>query len=346
MNVTQRQVNLGLFGVMSAGTLLVLLYELFTVNDRLSMLYTAIGALIFGALWFAYWRGWQYATQTLVVLITLMVIVATQEPYLTQMSSLAILIPPILALIMTRPGWVIGSAAAVLIGLNIRTQGIGSYADPLTIILFAMIIGGMILARMVTDTAHRTVTAHARRAEEAQAHAEQQAQELIEANELMNAQLDQQSQLLDLVTTLETPVVPLAEGMLFAPIVGHIDTRRAQALTTRLLQEASTQRARLVLLDVAGVSMMDTAVAKALIHTVQALRLLGCEVTLSGISASVAIALIHLGVNLEDVRTVRSPQEALAQYLGTATSSSKSARPSIANTQKLAPHENGKAINN
>jgi len=213
-------------------------------------------------------------------------------------------------------------------------------------VLYFMIIGGMILARLVTDTAHRSVQEHAGRAEEARAHAERQAQELAEANELMTEQLDQQSQLLDLVVTLETPVVPLAEGMLLAPIVGHMDSRRAEMLTKRLLQEASTQRARLVVLDIAGVSIVDTAVAKSLLQTVQALRLLGCEVTLSGISASVAMALIHLGVSLEDVRTVRSPQEALAQYLGSAAVPSRSRAPLERQTSAPPPKTNGRLSNN
>jgi len=50
-------------------------------------------------------------------------------------------------------------------------------------------------------------------------------------------------------------------------------------------------------------------------NTTQAIRLLGCEVTLSGISAAVAITLIHLGVNLDGIATARSPQEALVQHL-------------------------------
>jgi anti-anti-sigma factor len=132
----------------------------------------------------------------------------------------------------------------------------------------------------------------------------------------MSTQLDQQKQLLDLVATLETPTIPLAEGVLFAPIVGHIDTRRAQALTAKLLHETSAQRARLVVLDITGVSIIDTAVAKALLNTTQALRLLGCEVTLSGISASIAMTLTQLGIQLQNVSTARNPQEALAQHIG------------------------------
>jgi rsbT co-antagonist protein RsbR len=132
-----------------------------------------------------------------------------------------------------------------------------------------------------------------------------------------------------------------------APIVGHVDTRRAQALTTRLLHEASAQRAKLVVLDIAGVSVMDTSVAKALIHTVHALRLLGCEVALSGISASVAMSLIHLGINLDEVRTVRSPQEALANYLGATAQERRPESPRRkSDLTSLGLNGNGKVSNN
>src|SRR5262249_601712 len=99
------------------------------------------------------------------------------------------------------------------------------------------------------------------------------------------------------------------------PIVGHIDARRAEVLTNRLLQDVSTQRARLVVLDISGVTVMDTSIARALMNTTQAIRLLGCDVTLSGISAAIAITLIHLGINLDGITTARSPQEALTRHL-------------------------------
>jgi rsbT co-antagonist protein RsbR len=318
MNLTQRQVTLGLFSIMAIGVLLLFIQQIFT-GSLLLILTSGAGVLVFGALLFAYWRGWEYVRYIAVAFVTILIATTLPEPYLTQQVSLSIFLPSILALVLAEPVWVIGSAIIVYAGLLLQANGVGVYSDPATIVLFIMIIGGMILARLVTDTAQRKVEENARHAQQERTRAEAQAHELAEANELMNEQLDQQSRLLDLVNTLETPVVPLAAGMLLAPIVGHVDTRRAQALTTRLLHEASTQRAKLVVLDIAGVSVMDTSVAKALVHTVHALRLLGCEVALSGISASVAMSLIHLGVNLDEVRTVRSPQEALANYLGSAT---------------------------
>ncbi len=102
--------------------------------------------------------------------------------------------------------------------------------------------------------------------------------------------------------------------MLFVPIAGHLDSRRAQALTARLLEEAHAQRAQLVILDIAGGSVIDTGVAQAILHTAHALRLLGCTVFLSGIAAEVATTLVQLGVGLEGITAVRSPQDALTRF--------------------------------
>jgi rsbT co-antagonist protein RsbR len=103
--------------------------------------------------------------------------------------------------------------------------------------------------------------------------------------------------------------------VLFAPIVGHLDERRIAAITSHMLQAVGAQRTRLVILDIAGVSAIDATVARGLLDTAQALGLLGCDVTLSGISASVALTLIELDIGLAGITTVRSPQEALARYL-------------------------------
>lgn len=114
------------------------------------------------------------------------------------------------------------------------------------------------------------------------------------------------------MSTLETPTITLAEGVLLAPIVGALDPRRAQALTARLLNEASAQRAQRVIIDISGVTSVDTQVAQALVQTARSLSLLGCRVTLTGVSASVAMTLTHLEATLDGIHIVRSPQEALA----------------------------------
>jgi anti-anti-sigma regulatory factor len=141
---------------------------------------------------------------------------------------------------------------------------------------------------------------------------------LARADEEKKAQLEQQTQLLALVTTLETPVVPLAEAVLYAPVVGNLDSRRMLNLSERVLEGASKQQARMVLLDITGVPVMDTAVAHGILAMTQALRLIGCQVVISGISAQTAITMTHLGIMMDGIPTVRSPQEALAFWQNTA----------------------------
>jgi anti-anti-sigma regulatory factor len=140
---------------------------------------------------------------------------------------------------------------------------------------------------------------------------ETQQTKLIRTNEQLQQQLASERELLSLVSALETPVVLLAEGILLAPIVGHIDSRRADMLRAHLLGAVHAGRTKLMILDITGVSTIDTSVAQALMMTTQALRLLGCRVVVSGISATVAMTLTHLGIDMSAVETVRSPAEAL-----------------------------------
>jgi rsbT co-antagonist protein RsbR len=139
-------------------------------------------------------------------------------------------------------------------------------------------------------------------------------QTLAEKNSQLETKVEEQNKLLELVSTLEVPVIDLSEGILLAPIVGHIDSRRATALTARLLNDANQQRARLVIIDIAGVPLMDTMVAQLLVEMSMALRLLGCQIALCGITAQVAMTLTTLGVMLSGVTTVRSPQEAITWF--------------------------------
>jgi anti-anti-sigma regulatory factor len=138
-------------------------------------------------------------------------------------------------------------------------------------------------------------------------------QALAENNLQLETKVEEQEKLLELVTSLEVPVIDLSDGILLAPIVGHIDSRRATALTSRLLNDANRRRARLVIIDIAGVPLMDTMVAQLLVEMTMALRLLGCKIVLCGISAQVATTLTDLGISLSDITTVRGPQEAIAQ---------------------------------
>ncbi len=156
----------------------------------------------------------------------------------------------------------------------------------------------------VSDAAVTLADKRAAEAEDARQRAE-------EAQSTIAQQYAEQQRLLDLVSVLETPVIAIAEGVLLAPIVGYLDSRRAGQLTQRLLDAVYAQRARAVIIDIAGVPLVDTQVAQLLIRTAQSIRLLGSRVALTGISAETAMTLSNLGMRLEEMQTVRNPYEAL-----------------------------------
>jgi rsbT co-antagonist protein RsbR len=314
MRITQRQVALGMQIMILIGLVGIAIFQIVAGSPPFAIFANIVGVLFTAALFVAYLRGWRYAALAIMLLSIVLSSFVPPLPLFSLDAVLSLLIPPVTALILGTPAWVLGSALATAVLFVARSGGQFPTSPPF-IIIAILLIGGMFLARIITDTALRDARDQTRRAEDALASAEAHTQALAEANSHQEAQLDQQRQLLDLVASLETPAAPLAEGVLFAPIVGHVDARRAETITSRLLAEASAQRTRLVILDIAGVSTIDTAVARGLLNTAQALRLLGCAVTLSGISPEVAMMLVGLDTGLENVATARSPREALAGYL-------------------------------
>src|SRR5881628_828367 len=103
---------------------------------------------------------------------------------------------------------------------------------------------------------------------------------------------------------LSTPVLPVRERLLILPIIGLIDAQRARQLTEQLLRAIRTNRARVVVIDITGVPVMDSNVANHLVHTVDASRLLGAMVIVTGLSPEIAQTLVKLGLDLSKMNTV------------------------------------------
>jgi anti-anti-sigma regulatory factor len=82
-----------------------------------------------------------------------------------------------------------------------------------------------------------------------------------------------------------------------------------------LLDGVAQQRARLVILDITGVTVVDSQVAQALIRAAQAVKLLGARVMLTGIQPQIAQTLVHLGVDLSGIQTRSSLQAGIATAL-------------------------------
>jgi rsbT co-antagonist protein RsbR len=121
------------------------------------------------------------------------------------------------------------------------------------------------------------------------------------------------------IKELATPVLQVRDGLLISPIIGMIDTQRARQLTESILWAIRKQRAKVVVIDITGVPLVDSKVANHLVQTVEAARLMGATAIVTGISPEIAQTLVVLGVNLSMVRTVVDLQggiEEAERYLG------------------------------
>jgi rsbT co-antagonist protein RsbR len=117
------------------------------------------------------------------------------------------------------------------------------------------------------------------------------------------------------IRELSTPLIPLADDVVVMPLVGTIDTRRAQQIMEVLLEGIAAHQADVVLLDISGVRVVDTQVADALLRTARAVQLLGAQVVLTGISAEVAQTIVHLGADMSQIATQANLQAGLRYVL-------------------------------
>lgn len=112
---------------------------------------------------------------------------------------------------------------------------------------------------------------------------------------------------------LSLPVIPVIEGVLVMPLIGDLDAVRASEFTSVLLK--AIERARIALIDVTGVPVLDTVGAAALMQATQAAALLGTRCILVGIRPEIAQTLVALGVPLGTMTTAATLQQGLRSVL-------------------------------
>jgi methyl-accepting chemotaxis protein len=115
---------------------------------------------------------------------------------------------------------------------------------------------------------------------------------------------------------MSTPVAKIWEGVLFAPIVGIVDSRRSGDIMNRALSSIVENRAHTLMLDISGVGVVDTAVANHLIKIAKAAVLMGCKTIISGISPAIAQTITELGIDLGSVHTTSTIETALRNAIG------------------------------
>lgn len=115
---------------------------------------------------------------------------------------------------------------------------------------------------------------------------------------------------------LSTPVVKLWDGILAVPLIGTLDSGRTQLVMENLLQAIVDTGSQVAIVDITGVSVVDTLVAQHLLKTVAATRLMGADCVISGIRPQIAQTMVHLGVDLNEVVTKATLADAFRFALG------------------------------
>lgn len=105
------------------------------------------------------------------------------------------------------------------------------------------------------------------------------------------------------VLELSTPVIRIWEKILVLPLIGTVDSSRAQQIMENILIRISETESAVIIIDITGVPIIDTLVASHIVKTVAAVKLLGADTIITGINPEVAQTLVHLGVDLKEINT-------------------------------------------
>jgi anti-anti-sigma regulatory factor/HAMP domain-containing protein len=144
--------------------------------------------------------------------------------------------------------------------------------------------------------------------------------------------LSTQAGLLQQIAEMATPVLPVLPGVVVMPLIGTIEGERASNLAGRLLMGVEQRRARVALIDITGVPLVDTLAARALLNAVQGVRLLGAQPVLVGVQPEIAQTLVSLGMDLSDIATTSNLEDGLvlAARLARKSGVSGEGRPALA----------------
>jgi rsbT co-antagonist protein RsbR len=112
-------------------------------------------------------------------------------------------------------------------------------------------------------------------------------------------------------TPVATPVALLWEKVLMLPIVGTVDSKRAHEIMEILLAKVQETESKVIILDILGVPTVDSKVAALLVKIIQACKLMGADVIVSGMSPRIAQTLVNLDDEMTHVITAAPLKDAI-----------------------------------
>ena len=115
---------------------------------------------------------------------------------------------------------------------------------------------------------------------------------------------------------LSIPVIDVWEGVITVPVLGVLDSERAAKLSESLLTQILEKRAVAAIIDISGISAVDSAVADLLIRTARAVVLVGTEAILTGVGVEIAQTIADLGIDMKDLKTMSTLRDGLKYAIG------------------------------
>jgi len=163
--------------------------------------------------------------------------------------------------------------------------------------------GTLLLGRDITDVEQRNTLLEGERAR------------LDATVHQLEAEQAERAQLTATVRKLSLPIIPVLDGVLALPLIGDFDGERIEEFMAVLMAGIEQARARLVLIDITGMPLLDTAGAAGLLRGVRAAALLGARCVLVGVRPEIAQSLVALGVPLAELATAATLQQAVHNEL-------------------------------
>jgi anti-anti-sigma factor len=314
-----------IYGGVVLALLLLLLVQPAGVTPQVRLILLELGGVLLavGVAWgLARARMLEPATHVLFTALVAATL-ATSLPMGTTSSAIYTLFIPIVgATLLLSPRWSLVYASLALmtyvilylIGDNpVNKSALGLL---LNVVLFGSYFGIVALLSFLAARGYeqqiRVGLAHAEDLERARAELEDR---VAERTHDLSSALEDVRRGAETIQQMSAPVLPIADGVLVLPLVGALDSQRAVFVTERLLEAIQRERARMVLIDITGVPLVDTQVAGALIRASQAVQLLGAEPVICGIRAEVAQTVAGLGLDLGRLTSERDLRNGLAYAL-------------------------------
>ncbi len=120
--------------------------------------------------------------------------------------------------------------------------------------------------------------------------------------------IEHQSQL---ISQMELPILDINDDVTLIPLIGMLDSVKSQRLMENILYSIKERTTKILIIDIGGILIVDSAVAAHIIKITKATKLMGCTTILSGIAPEVAQTIVNLGINLDGIKTTATLQDAL-----------------------------------